>query len=152
MTKHWFMAAAFLVLSAATAAYVLRARVPDVRAESVAQESRAPKAANPVLPAGAEVVETAHYRIHSTASPMQTAQVARAVESLYARYATMFPRAAEHAAPLVLVLYRDRAEFKRNNRSRPWAEAYYLPPRSYAYFDAKARTPTTGCCTRRRIS
>ncbi|HJW46745.1 MAG TPA: hypothetical protein VJ484_09655 [Lysobacter sp.] len=85
--------------------------------------------------------DTSHYRIHSTATSAQTALVAQAVESLYEGYTAVFPRTAGHAAKLTLVLYRDRTEFKHNNRSRPWAEAYYLPPRSYAYFDASARNP-----------
>jgi len=32
------------------------------------------------------------------------------------------------------VLYKDQAEFKAHNRSSSWAEAYYLPPRSHAYY------------------
>lgn len=95
----------------------------------------------PALLAAARVTETPHYRIHSTASPNQTAQVAHAVEALHERYTEVFPANNGRTARLALVLYRDRAEFKRNNHSRPWAEAYYLPPRSYAYFDASARNP-----------
>lgn len=79
-----------------------------------------------------EVVETPHYRIRSAASAAQTQAVADAVESLHAAYAGVFGigQRQEH---LVLVLYANQAEFKANNRSAPWAEAYYLPPRSYAY-------------------
>jgi len=102
---------------------------------------KAAPASPPALPADAVVTGTAHYRIHSTATAVQTAQVARAVESLYRSYAEVFSVPEGDAARLSLVLYRNRAEFKRNNRSRAWAEAYYLSPRSYAYFDANARNP-----------
>lgn len=57
-----------------------------------------------------------------------------------AAYAELFPITADPGR-LPVVLYRDRAEFSRNNRSSPWAEAYYLDPACYAYFDAAARNP-----------
>jgi hypothetical protein len=98
-------------------------------------------AAPPSLPADAITLTTAHYRIDSTATPAQTAQVAQAVERLHQSYIDTFPPTHAQDAKLSLVLYRNRAEFKRNNHSRPWAEAYYLPPRSYAYFDSSARNP-----------
>lgn len=102
----------------------------------------APAAAGvqPSLPAGARKLETAHYQILSSADPVATAQMAQAVEHLYASYTGMFP-APPPAAKLTLVLYRDRAEFKRHNRSASWAEGYYLWPRSHAYFDAQAGNP-----------
>lgn len=98
-----------------------------------AAAARAGRRHPPLLP-GVKAFDTAHYRIHSTATPEQTAQVAQAVESLYGHYTRVLSGPGTRARRLTLVLYRDRAEFKRNNRSRPWAEAYYLPPRSYAYF------------------
>lgn len=104
-----------------------------------ARKSTAPPVPPP--PANATVTETTHYRIHSTATAAQTRQVADAVESLYRSYASVLPVPEDGVDRLSLVLYRDRAEFKRNNRSRPWAEAYYLRPHSYAYFDANARNP-----------
>lgn len=55
-------------------------------------------------------------------------------------YVELFP-IAKDPARLPVILYRDRAEFSRNNRSSPWAEAYYLDPACYAYFDATARNP-----------
>lgn len=96
---------------------------------------------HPSLLPGVVTSESAHYRIHSTATAQQTAQVAQAVETLYGRYISVFPAPERKAEKLTLVLYRNRAEFKHNNHSRPWAEAYHLPPRSYAYFDATARNP-----------
>lgn len=113
------------------------ARRGAARPATSTQAGRTPP---PLLPA-AVTTETVHYRIHSTATPAQTAQVAQAVESLHAGYAALFPSTPTRREKLALVLYRDRAQFKRNNHSRPWAEAYYLPPRSYAYFDANARNP-----------
>ena len=77
--------------------------------------------------------------MHSTATPAQTQQVADAVESLHAAYLSLF---ADHVAPsttpLILVLYRDADEFARNNRSRPWAEAYYLRGVKPAASDVRA--------------
>ena len=92
------------------------------------------------IPAGAVVVDTRHYRIHSTASPQHAADVGQALEELHAAYAALFP-IAEKTSKFAVVLYRDRAEFSRHNRSRPWAEAFYLDPACYAYFEAEARNP-----------
>ncbi len=137
MSRAW---TALVVGAAAAIAAVVFAAWPERRGAATGVATRATRG-EAALPRNAETLDTAHYRIHSGATREQTAQVARAVEALYARYVAEFPPARQPAAPLALVLYRDRAEFKRNNRSRPWAEAYYLPPRSYAYFDASARNP-----------
>lgn len=131
--------AAALVTVAGYAAHSLHAR--SAKALPAPATTPASKGPHPPLPDSAATTDTAHYRIHSAASAAQTAEVARAVESLYERYTTVFSPAPGEGVKMTLVLYRDRAEFKRNNRSRPWAEAYYLPPRSYAYFDAQARNP-----------
>ncbi|WP_192203048.1 hypothetical protein [Pseudoxanthomonas sp. PXM03] len=48
---------------------------------------------------------------------------------------------APSTTPLTLVLYRDADEFARNNRSRPWAEAYYLRPACYAYYGVGSANP-----------
>lgn len=84
----------------------------------------------------ATTLETRHYIIRSTATPSQTAQVAAAVESLHDAYTAFFPGLPTGSADekLKMVLYRDKREFKANNRSRPWAEAYYQPPACYAYY------------------
>ncbi|MBD9480656.1 hypothetical protein [Pseudoxanthomonas sp. PXM02] len=87
------------------------------------------------IPATATLLETSHYRVHSTATPAQTRQVTDAVESLHTAYMTLFAdQVRPSSRPLTLVLYADREEFQRNNRSRPWAEAYYLRPACYAYY------------------
>lgn len=83
----------------------------------------------PALPQ--HVVGTRHYRIHSNAVRGETDAIGGAMESLHAAYARVFPMHA--GRPLEVVLYRDRAEFKRNNRSAPWAEAYYRRPTAFAY-------------------
>ena len=87
-------------------------------------------ASDPYVPRS--VVETPHYRIHSSATGLQTRNVAASVESLHAAYAKVFEPGKQHGL-LELVLYEDQATFKANNRSAPWAEAYYREPRSYAY-------------------
>ena len=92
------------------------------------------------IPAGALVVDTRHYRIHSTASPKHAADVGEALEALHAAYAGMFP-IPKASSKFAIVLYRDRPEFSRHNRSSPWAEAFYLDPACYAYFDVNARNP-----------
>ena len=94
----------------------------------------------PGIPAGAIIVDTAHYRIHSSASPQQAAEIGQALEALRTAYVGLFPITRDPGR-LPVVLYRDRAEFSRNNRSSPWAEAYFLDPACYAYFDAEARNP-----------
>lgn len=80
----------------------------------------------------ATTVQTNHYLIHSSATEVETTSVSDAVESLYRAYADLLPSRAP-ATGLKLVLYKNRAEFKQNNRSSPWAEAYYKRPYSYAY-------------------
>ena len=92
------------------------------------------------IPAGAVVVDTRHYRIHSTASLEHAADVGQALEELYAAYASLFP-IPRPTPKFAIVLYRDRAEFWRHNRSSPWAEAFYLDPACYAYFEVDARNP-----------
>ncbi len=75
---------------------------------------------------------------------MQTQQVADAVESLYVAHAQVF--AADRApatahGKLKLTLYAHQAQFKANNRSMPWAEAYYRRPICYAYYAKDEANP-----------
>lgn len=111
-------------------------------AKSTAAQGRSP---HPNALPGATLIETAHYAITSTANVAQTQQVAEAVESLYVAYADVF---ATHRAPaaaargkLKLTLYAHQAQFKANNRSLPWAEAYYLRPICYAYYAKDESNP-----------
>ncbi len=90
----------------------------------------------------AKQVETAHYAITSTADAAQTQQVADAAEALYSAYAAFFPgKAAAPREKLKLTLYAHQAQFKANNRSMPWAEAYYLRPVCYAYYAKDESNP-----------
>ena len=96
--------------------------------------------------AGARTVETAHYRIASTADDAQTRQVADAVEALHTAYTAFFrdatpPQAFANGAPLQLTLYANRTQFRAYNRSYWWAEAYYRRPTCYAYFPADEPNP-----------
>jgi hypothetical protein len=109
-----------------------------------------PAAARPRLAAhqaplpGARVVETAHYAITSTADDEQTRRVGEAVEALHAAYLAWFPDVVQrpaNAAKLRLTLYADKRELRANNRSSPWAEAYYLAPVSYAYYANDGANP-----------
>jgi hypothetical protein len=92
----------------------------------------------------ATTVDTPHYRLRSSADPDQTRQVAERVEALHAAFLAFHPElpAREGTDKLQLVLYRDQAHFKANNRSKPWAEAYYLAPASHAYYDTGSTNPT----------
>lgn len=88
--------------------------------------------------------ETTHYAIASHANAEQTTQIAEAVEALHRAFLGIFPGVPSQRADgrkLQLVLYRDRAQFKANNHSKPWAEAYYLPPTCFAYYAANERNP-----------
>lgn len=113
-----------------------------------AAKPAAPRAARaPAHPAplpGARVVETAHYAITSTADDEQTRRVGEAVEALHAAYLAWFPQVAPRTADtakLRLTLYAHKREFRANNRSSPWAEAYYLAPVSYAYYAKDGANP-----------
>jgi hypothetical protein len=103
---------------------------PKPRATAAATQHPAP------LPRST-TIETAHYAITTTAGDEETRLVGEAVENLYTAYAAFF--AARHSATttnakLQLTLYKHQGEFKANNRSIPWAEAYYLRPVCYAYY------------------
>jgi hypothetical protein len=88
-----------------------------------------------LIPPQAQVLETDHYRIHYTGTLQQAELIGSAVEKLYVAYTSAFPpRDVAASTKLTLVLYGSQAEFKQNNRSSSWAEAYYLRPASYAYF------------------
>lgn len=132
----WLVPAlAFVVVMVGGIAW-LRQWVPDpaVRHAPGLVQRPSPPATQPPLRPDARRVATAHYVIHTTATPEQTRRVAEAAEHLHAAYTRLFPVDATRATGLELVLYRDRDEFRRHGGSRfPWAEAYYLPPRSHAY-------------------
>lgn len=104
--------------------------------------ARAP--AHPPPLSGARVVETVHYAITSTADDEQTRRVGAAVEALHDAYLAWFPDVGErppNASKLRLTLYAHKGEFRANNRSSPWAEAYYLAPVSYAYYAKDGPNP-----------
>jgi hypothetical protein len=133
-TKPWRLTiAATIVVTVAYGAWTL-SRQPGSPTPRTATSTIAG------IPAGAVVVDTRHYRIHSSASPKDATEIGQALEALYTAYGDLFP-IANDPGRLPLILYRDRAEFSRNNRSSPWAEAYYLDPACYAYFDAAAPNP-----------
>ncbi len=110
-------------------------------ADDLANAAPKPRAAahapqHPATLPDATSVETAHYLIITTASPDETRLVAEAVEHFHAAYSEFFSAhigstATQHK--LQLTLYKNQAQFKANNRSIPWAEAYYLRPVCYAY-------------------
>jgi uncharacterized protein YegP (UPF0339 family) len=107
------------------------------RGQPAARPSAAAPRQDRGLPADATLLRTAHFTIHSTATAEQTTRVAAAAEALEAAYAARFG-ATPPGKRFELVLYADRDQFKRDNHSRPWAEAYYLAPRCYAYYSDDA--------------
>jgi hypothetical protein len=102
------------------------------RTGSVQRKAYPPPTADTPLP-GARIHDTPHYRIHTAASDAQTRDVATAVEALHRAYAEVFGPLPAPNGRLQVVLYRDRNQFQAYNRSRPWAEAFYLAPYSHAY-------------------
>jgi hypothetical protein len=88
--------------------------------------------------------DTEHYTLYSYAPPEETKRVAQAAEALHDAYGRVFAGLVDTKAPmprLQMVLYGTRGQFKANNRSSPWAEAYYQRPRSYAYYGTGAPNP-----------
>jgi hypothetical protein len=88
--------------------------------------------------------DTTHYTLYSYASPEDTKRVAQAAEALHDAYGRVFADLVDTKTPmprLQMVLYGTRGQFKANNRSSPWAEAYYQRPRSYAYYGTGAPNP-----------
>ena len=92
----------------------------------------APAAVPAPLP-GAQAYRTPHYTVSSTATAAQTARVGTAVEALHAAFLKHFALPPTPGPRLHLVLYRDRDQFKANNTSSPWAEAFYRRPACHAY-------------------
>ena len=102
-----------------------------------------PPPAQVVLPPGTRRLQSAHYVIDASASEADAQATLAAVESLHRAYFAYFdlPEPGEGAPKHRLVLYRDRAQFKQFNRSRPWAEAYYLPPACHADYAREKANP-----------
>lgn len=116
----------------------------DRHGDNIRQNTNNAHVKQPNLRIIGEQYETAHYAISSTATPEQTAQVSKAVESLHAAYTIFFKDKIgdkPNALKLKLMLYKDRKEFSANNRSSSWAEAYYLAPVCYAYYSDEQANP-----------
>ena len=116
----------------------------EARALITKRSSNRQRALHPATLPGAKRVETLHYAITTTADASQTARVAEAVEALYTAYSTFFPAhdvSANDQDKLKLTLYAYQAQFKANNYSIPWAEAYYLRPVCYAYYAKGEENP-----------
>lgn len=94
-------------------------------------------------PSTSRQFETEHYAITTYASAAHTRRIGDAVESLHEAYAGLFPSIAARptAAKLLLTLYRDREQFRQASQGSDWAEAYYQPPRCFAYFAATDANP-----------
>jgi protein-S-isoprenylcysteine O-methyltransferase Ste14 len=85
------------------------------------------------------VLETEHYVIRSSATEEQTREIALAAEIVYSGYRPLlelWQRPVVSHPKLGIKLFRDRREFRRCNRVRGWAEAFYQPPYCYQYYSA----------------
>ena len=85
------------------------------------------------------VLETEHYVIRSSATEEQTREIGAAAEIVYLGYRQLlagWQRALAPHSKLGIKLFRDRREFRRCNRVRGWAEAFYQPPYCYQYYSA----------------
>ena len=108
------------------------------------EKAAAPEAAPSHQIARTFYTTTAHFQIASTADPLLTAQAGAAAESSLEAYRAFV---GETVVPspdrprLQLRLYATRAELQANNRSRPWAEAYYVSGVSHAYLDIARPNP-----------
>lgn len=114
------------------------------RAQAEKRDMVQGRSPHPAPLSGSKIVETAHYTITTTADDAQTRDVADAVETLYATHHAFFSRQRAPAGTgekLKLTLYAHQAQFKANNRSLWWAEAYYLRPVCYAYYAKGDRNP-----------
>jgi len=91
-----------------------------------------------------QVIETTHHKVYSTATQQQTADMARALELLYAAYSNRLGAVSgcqyEHPR-LQLKFYKDRNEMRRINPSLGWAEAFYREPYCRAYYSADEINP-----------
>ena len=88
--------------------------------------------------------QTEFFDIRSTAPIEQTARMGKNLEILHQTYneffAGMTPR-YRRAERYKIILYKNQDEFHANSPAPVWAEAYYKPPYSYAYFSDKGN-----CC------
>src|SRR5689334_812762 len=110
------MAPKIIAAASATAiALIVIARLAfdDARPDA---DVRAAASEQPRILPDASRSDSTHFEIHSTASAEQTALVTRAVEQLHSAYIANFPAFTAGQHRLVLVLYRDRDQFKQNNR------------------------------------
>ena len=125
-----------IVALAVAATFYLYFKVPTT--------TTAPRTAASAQEPPDRIIDTAHYSISSWATEPQTRDVGNAVEALHAAYGSVFdPAFANAATParMQLSLYRDQKQFKQNNRSSPWAEAYYLRPTCHAYYAVGENNP-----------
>lgn len=97
-----------------------------------ADENRSTASTSTSLYIPNQVFTTQNFAIHSSATKEQTASVGSSVEALHRSYVTLFEPEVQKSQ-FQLILFKDQAEFKKHNRSSPWAEAYYKRPYSFAY-------------------
>ena len=90
------------------------------------------------------VQESEHYLILSTATPEQTSEIAFVAEIVYKGYGQLIRPARDGKGSypkLKIKLFKDHKEFKRCNRSKGWAEAYYGKPYCYLYYSGSEKNP-----------
>ena len=107
---------------------------------STAHDPAAPRA---VASTPTHLSETAHYSVTSTADQASTRDAGVTVEALYSAYIAFFDinLQSTELAPLRIRIYATRDEFQAHNRSRPWAERYYVEGVCHAYLDTGQPNP-----------
>lgn len=97
---------------------------------------------SPTAGAAPSASETAHFAFLSTADRGLTTRAAVATEALFDAYVGFFGDVpAAVPAKFKLRIYATRDEFQANNRSRPWAEAFYHQGVGHAYLDDSRPNP-----------
>jgi hypothetical protein len=91
-----------------------------------------------------QIIGTPNHKIYSTATPQQTADMARALEFLYVAYSNRLGSVSgcQNKHPVLQIkLYKDRDEMRRINPGLGWAEAFYREPFCRAYYSADEINP-----------
>lgn len=90
------------------------------------------------------IKETEHYIIYSTATKVQTNQIAQVAEIVYKGYLQFSDQLGLKVRPhpkLKMKLFKNREEFRRCNPNIGWVEAFYRRPYCYQYYSSSETNP-----------
>jgi hypothetical protein len=89
-------------------------------------------------------LSTDHYTVYSTATAEQTQKISDVAEILHTGYMGFLKEFKVVAKPhdkLRIKLFKDRDEFRSYNPECGWAEAFYLKPYCYQYYETEGINP-----------